>query len=788
MEERTIGRRKTAATWQTRLNFPLTSFVGRKHELAEVKQLLSSVRLLTLTGPGGCGKSRLALQVAGECSDAFEDGITWVDLVGLSESALVTLAVVQALKLREASHESLLETLTHYLQAKHFLLVLDNCEHLLAACRELVEVLLLACPNLQVLATSREPLAIAAESAWLVPALSMPEAVHPLQQDNHSPAELTRYDAIRLFVERAQSVSPTFALTSQNQAAVVQVCRRLDGMPLAIELAAARVNVLTVQQIAARLDDRFSLLTGGNHAAMIPRHQTLRATMDWSYDLLSEQERILFHRLSVFSGGFALEAAETIDAGSGIQAHQILDLLSHLIDKSLVVADTQQRKEARYHLLETIRQYAHARLIESGEADQVRRRHLEFFTHLAEEAEEQLNGAEQAQCRERLEAELDNFRASLGWSAESGMAMTGLRLAEALVPFWCMRGSDLEGWQHFAALLSRPDALGRTAARAKALNAAAVLLPWGPNTYAQAMTLLEESLAIGREIGDALETARSLGLFSLMALSRGDYAAAQSFAEESLALWRELDDRAGIATALAYLGDASAYRDHYDRAQALYEESLSLFTQLQDKNQMAFVFRRMGLAALRQGDNLKAATLCIQSLTLNQQVGSQAGIVACIATLAAVRAAQGETVNAARWLGAVEASLAYNRVQLMALDQGQFDRTVAAVRAHLGEARFTQAWATGQAMTLEQAIREASNVASPIRGAATHDPELVEPLNERELEMLRLIGDGLSNHEIAERLVIALSTVKWHINNLFGKLGVHSRTQATARAKELGLL
>jgi ATP/maltotriose-dependent transcriptional regulator MalT len=330
--------------------------------------------------------------------------------------------------------------------------------------------------------------------------------------------------------------------------------------------------------------------------------------------------------------------------------------------------------------------------------------------------------------------------------------------------------------------------LGRTAARAKALNAAADLLPWGPHTFAEALALLEESLAIGREVSDTLAIARSLSLLSLMALSRGNYAAAQSFAEEGLTSWRELGNEAGIAIVLVYLGDACAYQDDYDGAQAFYEESLFLFTRLRDENQMAHVFRRMALAALRQGDSLKAATLSIKSLTLNQEVGSHAGIVACLAALAAVSATQGEMVQAARLLGAVEASLLFNRVQLMALDRGHFDRTVFAVRAQLGEPKFTQAWALGQAMTLEQAIGEATNIASPVKGRAVRNPALVESLNDRELEMLHLIADGLSNHEIADHLIIALSTVKWHINNLFGKLGVRSRTQAIARGRELGLL
>jgi predicted ATPase/DNA-binding CsgD family transcriptional regulator len=767
---------------------PPTSFVGREHELFEAVRLLDTTRLLTLIGVGGCGKTRLALQVAIRQTDVFEDGVCWVDLVGLSESALVTQSVAQALDLREASRESLLETLTNYLKAKRLLLVLDNCEHLLAACRELVDALLRACPLLKVLTTSREPLAIAGELTWLVPALSLPDVTRLPQHDHHLAAEFGRYDAIRLFVERAQAVLPTFTLTNQNAMAVTQVCQRLDGMPLAIELAAARVNVLAVQQIAQRLDDRFALLAGGNRTALIPRHQTLRATMDWSYDLLSESERILFRRLSVFAGGFGIEAAEEIGAGDGLRQNNILDLLSHLIDKSLVVADTQQRNEARYHLLETIRQYASDKLHEAGEADTVRDRHLEFFIQFAETAETQLGGAEQVQWLDRLEPDHDNFRAALKWSEESGRAMIGLRLAVALLSFWCVRGSYSEGWQYFAALLARPESLERTAARAKALTVAADLLPWGPSNYATALALLQESLAIGQEVGDRSAIAGSLSLLSLAALSRDDYAAAQAFAEEAVPMWHELGNETGIALVHAYLGDALTYQGNDEQAQAYYEESLTRFTELRDKNLMAYVFRRKGLAALHHGANLKAAELCGESLALNQEIGSYSGIVASIAALAAVGAARGKMAYATRLLGVVETSLVSGNVQIMALDRSQFDRTVAIAHAQLREATFAQAWAEGQAMTLEQAVGEAMNVASPSKEMSVHGSMLVEPLNERELEMLQLIAEGLSNHEIAERLVISLSTVKWHVSNLFGKLGVSSRTQALARAKELGSL
>jgi predicted ATPase len=624
-----------------RANLPpqLTSFVGRERELSEVARLLDSTRLLTLIGVGGCGKTRLALQAATIQADTFADGVCWVDLAGLSEPALVTQSVAQALDLREASRESLLETLANYLKAKRLLLVLDNCEHLLAACHELVEALLPECPMLKVLATSREPLGVVGESTWLVPALSLPDITRLPQRDDQVSDELTRYDAIRLFVERAHAVLPIFTLTNQNQAAVVQVCQQLDGLPLAIELAAARVNVLAVQQIAERLDDRFALLTNGNRTALIPRHQTLRATLDWSYDLLLGQERILFRRMSVFAGGFTLDAAEAICSDGGVEQKEVLNLLSHLIDKSLVVADTQGSSEARYHLLETIRQYAMEKLQGSNEEAQTRNRQLDYFVKLAEEAEVHLDSAEQIAWFDRLEVDHDNLRAVLRWSIESGAVIEGLRLAGALYYFWYVRGYMGEGRECLTALLTRPEAATRTAVRAKALNAAVGLLQWEQRHHAEALPLLEESLSIGQEVGDKLNIARSLRLMGILAFDQGEYATARSFAEEGLTLLRALDHKPGIARILYFLGDVALHQGNSEQAQVLYEESLSLFQILDEKNQLAYVLRRLGLVACYRRNWPAAVMQLHESIKLNQEVGSQGGIAACLATLAAVSAA-----------------------------------------------------------------------------------------------------------------------------------------------------
>src|ERR671916_121532 len=366
----------------------LSSFVGREEELAEVKRLLENGRLLTLTGSGGCGKTRLALAVARELVEGFEDGVWLVELASLADPSLVPQVVAFTLGVREQPGRSLTETLSDYLSSKKMLLVLDNCEHLIEACATLAEALLRSCPELRVMATSREALGITGEVAWHVPSLSLPD-VRRLPDIESLP----RYESARLFVERAAAVKQTFTLTDQNAVAVAQVCYRLDGIPLAIELAAARAKVLSVEQIADRLNDPFGLLSAGGRTAM-PRHRTLHATMDWSHELLPDEERALFRRLSVFAGGFSLEAAESVCAGEELERDEVLELLSHLVDKSLVVA-REVSGEARYRLLETVRQYAREKLSESDEAELLRERHAGFYLALAEEAEPELKGERQ---------------------------------------------------------------------------------------------------------------------------------------------------------------------------------------------------------------------------------------------------------------------------------------------------------------------------------------------------------------------------------------------------------
>jgi len=446
----------------------LTSFVGREKEKAEVERLLRTTRLLTLTGAGGAGKTRLALQAAAHLLDEFKDGVWFVDLAPISEPTLVPHAVATAMKIPEQQGRPTLTALSEYLHPRQLLLILDNCEHLLVACAGLADALLRACPHLKILTTSRQPLEVEGETTWRVPSLPLPD----VQQRMLSPEGLRANDAVRLFVERASAASPEFGLTDRNAMVVAKVCNRLDGIPLAIELAAARVRTMSVERIVERLDDRFRLLATGGSTAL-PRHRTLRGAMDWSYDLLSEAERAMLRRLSVFAGGFTLDAAEGVCAGDSVQRDDVLPLLTQLVDKSLVVLYEHDGTE-RYRLLETVRQYTADKLAESGESADTRRRHRDWYLALALQADAELRGPTQRVWIARLEAERDNVRAALAWSLSEDGGEAGLRLAGAMAWFWVMQANVNEGREWLEKALSSVREPS-PAARAKALNGAGIM-------------------------------------------------------------------------------------------------------------------------------------------------------------------------------------------------------------------------------------------------------------------------------------------------------------------------
>lgn len=601
------------------LPWQLTNFVGRSREMGDIQQKLSGTRLLTLTGVGGSGKTRLALQAAAELVDRYPDGVWLVELASLSDPALIAQTVASSLSVHEERYYPLEKTLTDHLRNRTTLLILDNCEHLLDACARLATQLLQACPHLTILATSREALNISGENLYPVPPLPTPDLERLPALDS-----LREYDGVRLFLERAEAASPTFRLSATNAAAVAQICRRLDGLPLALELAAVWVNALSVEQISQRLGQRFRLLTGGNRAAL-PRQQTLLATVDWSYDLLSEPERALLRRLAIFTGGWTLEAAEAVCPGTDIDEWEVLDLLSRLAEKSLIVIE-QQGSAIRYRLLETLRQYGLDRLAEAGEVSQMQERHRDYFLAQAEAAEGHLFGSpEQMLWLTRLDLDYANLRAVLqNCAAAEGDAASGLRLTGALWRFWDIRSHFTEGREWLTEMLDKnrdaPDSL-----RTRSLCGAA-LLAARQNDHEAATALAEDGLAQGRTRDDTWEIAFCLSVLGYVEYYRGNADRSAALLEEGVELFRRLESKWGVAFSLFLLGAASLSRGDYQRTTALCREGAVLARELGDKWNQAWSTYFLGVAASAQDDFPEAKGRLEESLTLFREVGENFGI------------------------------------------------------------------------------------------------------------------------------------------------------------------
>jgi predicted ATPase/class 3 adenylate cyclase len=641
---------QTLDAFQHNLPLQLTSFIGREKEILDVKRYLLGERFVTLTGPGGTGKTRLALQVAAEFVEFFPDGVWLVELAAIYDSALVPQTMAAVLGIRESAGRPILQLLTEYLRNKEMLLILDNCEHLLSACAQLVTTLLQVCPNLCILATSRESLDIPGEVPFRVPSLSAPDArrIPPIEK-------LIEYESVRLFVERAGMIQPDFTLTHANALPVAQICHRLDGIPLAIELAVARVKMMRVEQVAERLDDRFRLLTGGSRTAL-PRHQTLQALIDWSYDLLSDTERVLLQRLSIFAGGWTLDAAEAICAGEGLEPYDILDLLTQLVNKSLVIPDRESDKEARYRLLETIRQYARAKLFEAGSGDKVRERHLEYFLKLAGQAEPELRGPNQTTWLDRLEKEVDNIRAALEWALEVNVAAC-LQIASELLWFWHIRSRKSEGseWLERAlsmelskrgnAELSKSEALRR----GKALNAAGSLLVMHGNPE-RGDELSNESLQIHQALGQVGRAGAAHALWNLAqgAAHHENIELAQELSERSLALYREVNDKFGIAQCLDNLGSHRMLQGDFQQAKTLWEEDLALRKELGDKDGIGWILTCLAELAVWDGDLERAMSLYMESKNAFREVGNQWAVSMAISGMGSIVLARGDFEQATK--------------------------------------------------------------------------------------------------------------------------------------------
>jgi non-specific serine/threonine protein kinase len=718
--------------------------------------------------------------VAFEVVEDYEDGAWLVELAPLPDPELVPQAVASVLGVSEQPGRPFMQMLAEALKDKKMLLVLDNCEHLIEACASLAGTLLSTCQNLKVLATSREALGITGESSWPVPPLSLPDP-------RHLPAVegLQHYEAARLFLERAVAVEPSFKITDQNALAVAQVCYRLEGMPLAIELAAARTKVLPVEQISNRLEESLRLLSVGRRTAM-PHHRTLRATMDWSHGLLNRGERTLFRRLSVFAGGFTLEAAEAVGSGEGVEDIAVLDLLTSLVDKSLVLVE-ERDNEIRYRLLETVRQYGQEKLDLSADAEEVRRRHARFYLALAEEAEPWLKGHQQVAWMERLEAENQNLRAAMHWLVERGEIETVVRLAWALRLFWYQRGHQGEGHRYAGVVLEKGAALP-TVAKARAFLVAAVM-SLGFESIGRTQQLWEESFASFGQTEDRSGLALAMGGVGVLAMLQGDMERASTLMERSVRLFRELGDKWGVSSILMYRGMVPFNRGDYEEATRLLEEALALSREIGNRQSGYVSLHNLALTAEAQGDHERAALLYVEGMRLALEISDQAHAAYCLEELTRLVAVRSEPDRSVRLLGASEALLEAAGAPLYAYarDRALYQRWVEELRSRLGDVAFGAAWAEGRAMTPERAIEYAlqSPQAREQPGVA---PSYPAGLSAREVEVLRLVARGMTNSQIARELYISPRTVNAHLRSIYHKLGFSTRAEATRFASEHDLL
>jgi predicted ATPase/DNA-binding SARP family transcriptional activator/DNA-binding CsgD family transcriptional regulator len=827
-ERRGVGKHNLPA--------PRTSFVGREREMVEVKRMLAMTKLLTLTGAGGSGKTRLALEVARDLMSIYPDGVWLATLAELSEGDLVPQAVAAALQIPERSGQPLIDTLVEALADKELLLVLDNCEHLVEAAAVLVDTLLDSCLHLGVLATSREPLGITGEVNWVVPLLSLPAKAHEESNGEATIESLMRSEALRLFVDRARLKLPDFELTQQNAGAVVRVCRKLDGIPLAIELATARMGAFAVEQVAQRLDVSLDVLTGASRSAA-PRQQTLRATIDWSHKLLSEAERMFFRRLSVFAGGWTLEAAEAVCSGGGVEKGDVLDLLGGLVDKSLVVAGAPRGGAMRYRMLEPLRQYAREKLEEGREADEVQNRHASFFLAVAEEAEPKLVGSQQSAWVERLEAEHDNMREALSWVLERGEGELGLRFGGALWRFWHMRGYLREGirWMEPVLAEGKPAA---SPARVKALEGMGWLLQL-QGDHERAKTIYEEMFELSRESGNKGNIATALNSLGTVAAQQGDnerakallqenlevigeleaagdpatplkkfylsnllgylaindegdYARGTILWEESLALARELEDDYSVGITLGNLGHVALLQRDFDRAKARSEEALASANELGNAGVelVPSACINLGLATLGLGEHERAMESFEEALVTSQDMGRTPPVIEALEGMASLAGAMGKATRAAHLWGAAET--AHQATGIMAFSPGELalhEPHLALANSQLGDELWQEALAEGRAMSLEEAAEYALSKAADQPEATIAQEHLTSAeamgnLTHREGEVVVLVARGLTNRQISRELRISERTAGNHVAKILKKLGLRSRAQIASWVSE----
>jgi non-specific serine/threonine protein kinase len=750
----------------TNLPIPLTSFIGRKKDIALIQQRLAGHRLVTLIGAGGIGKTRLSQHVASQLLGDYANGVWLVELASLSDPALVPQTVAAVFGIHQGTTvRAVVETLIHFLRTRTVLLILDNCEHLLDACAQLADTLLKQCPNLKILATSREALGMIGEALYQVPSLTIPQ-----MQRIESLEKLNDYESVRLFDERAQLVQMDFALTRENASSVAQICSRLDGIPLAIELAAVRVQMFSTEQIASQLNECFHVLTGGSRTAL-PRHQTLQASIDWSWHLLYDAEQTVLRRLSIFAGGFTLEAVRQVCEGDGIGPRQIAGVISQLVTKSLVVVNQDSGRERRYRLLETIRQYARERLIESGEEENIHTQHLQYFLQLSEQAESGLRGPEQVEWMSRLHDERENIRAALEW-ADKMDVQAGLYLASRLDVLW----EDIEireaahwlevftqkpesnafpyarakalrtlGWlryrlERFPEALSNAQecldvyrACGDTSGEVDALLLFVVILnpSEAGELYQQALTLtqsindkwrtaytfyvaswihhdrhayLEKALALFQELGDLQFTAECLAVLGRIDLFNNDLESAQKRFDEAMVLFRQLNIKSGISDVLLGYGRIAGIKGDYEQAYIYLQESAAFSEQYGYR--IGYLFNRslLGYLALQQGKITEAQEIFRETARSFSDDKNEIGVAFNLEGMAGLFAAVGKHEMAARLIGWSDTLRQRIDDPRPPLEQAEVDKIIAACLAKIGEGAFSDAYDEGQKMSLDEAV------------------------------------------------------------------------------------
>jgi len=860
-DELLVSRRdflKTAAA----LPVYLTPLLGREQEVQEVFLLLQrpEVRLLTLTGPGGIGKTRLSVQVATHLAEYFTDGVYFVPLALVSSPDLVVPTIAQVLGLREVGDWSLSERLKAYLCERHLLLLVDNFEHVLLAAPRLVE-LLTSCPGIKILVTSRAVLRIRGEHKFLVSPLALPDL-------NQLPAHesLLQYAAIELFMQRVWAIKPDFQLTPANVRPIAEICVKVDGLPLALELAAARIRLFSPQVLLARLEDQLRLLTYGA-SEVSERQQTLRNTIRWSYELLSSAEQHLFRRLSVFVGGFTVEAAEYLYAALGASTLNVLDSLTSLLDKSLLQSVEQRQDEPRLFMLEAIREYGLECLKLNEEEETTRCAHASYYLAMLEKVGPNLNGPEQRKWFDLLEREHNNLRAALQWSIERKDAELALRLSKDLSWFWHLRGYQVEGRQWLDRVLAVSE--GATASLRVQVLHGATRLALHQGDFYQAQEMSEKMLALCRETGDRRYIALSLrrlgevaemkhnyvAAYSLLEESlellktmmrnhspdqtetikrnlaygltdlapvisyQGDFARAYVLGEEGLALFREMNDWTGIIFGLGHLVKIMIAEGDYGRAYAVQEEAFSRAKKMDLKYDSTLLLHLLGQVALYQGDDAAAGRLLKETLAPYTALGNQwrrANVLVLLANIAASQGDDAEShsfyeeclatlreiddkeaiaacledvaevviqkspVRGVNLWGCAEALREVIGISFSPAKYFPYKRSLAAVRASLGKQAFAAAWTEGRTMTYEQALAVYRPTAKPV---STSPPKSRVPypnqLSNREIEVLRLVASGLTDAQVAERLILSHRTVGWYLSAIYRKIGVSSRSAAT---------